>query len=91
MSWHEKTRWDFKEFGQQMSMAGLWSYRGKLWKKYAGSYPYPKDVDMEPKHPFFDPDVVCHIQTIGSSGKVLSEEWRHHGRKLKPGDRLYPQ
>lgn len=91
MTWHEKVKWDFKQWGQPMSIGGLWSYRGKIWKKYAGAYPYPDEVGLEPGHPFFNPDLVCCTSTMNSAGKVVKEEYRHHGRLLRPTDKLYPK
>lgn len=91
MTWQERTRWDFQEWGQQMSIGGLWSYRGKIWKKYAGAYPLPEQVGLEVGHAFFDPDLVDHSKLIDRDGRVMKEEYRHHGRLLKPGDKRYPK
>lgn len=90
MTWNERVKWDYQAWGQEMSIAGLWSYRGKLWKKYAGSLPTPEEMELPPDHPFFDPDVVCESQVMYRSGKKGPKEYRHHGRLLKPGHRLYP-
>ena len=89
MTWTERTRWDYKEWGQQMSIAGLWSYRGHLWKKYAGAYPTPDEVGMSADDSFFDPDYVDHSRTFNRDGELLDETWFHRGRKLKPTHRLW--
>ena len=71
------------------SISGLWSYRGKIWAKYAGSYPKPSEVGLEASHDFFNPDYVCHERWRNADGKILKEAWYHHGRKMKPTHRLW--
>lgn len=91
VNWREKTKWDFQSWGSPMSIASCWSYRGKIWKKYAGAYPYPDDIGLEPGHPFFNPDLVDRSEVIDRTGKVVKTEYRHHGRLLRPTDKLYPK
>ena len=73
----------------RLSIAGLWSWRGKIWAKYAGGYPTPEEMGMDADHTFFNPDYVCHGTTRNSDGKILKEEFTHHGRVIKPTHRLW--
>ena len=91
LSWEEMVRWDYQAWDQRMSIAGLWSYRGKLWKRCTGSYPTPEEVGLPADHDFFNPDVVCFSQVTYRDGRKKPPEYHHHGRKLKPGHRLYPK
>ena len=84
-------RWDYQAWDQRMSIAGLWSYRGKLWARCTGSYPTPEEVGLPADHDFFNPDVVCSSQQMHWSGTKTPMEYFHHGRRLKPGHRLYPK
>ena len=76
---------------EQMSIPGLWSYRGAIWKKYAGSMPTPEEVGLPSGHSFFDPDVVCTTTVHYSNGRKGATEHYHRGRKLKPSHRLFPR
>ena len=91
MTHSEYTNWNYQGWNQQMSIYGLWAYRGFLWKKYAGEYPSPEEVGLPANHSFFNADFVDEQRTIDSSGKVKSVEYFHLGRKLKPTHRLYPK
>ena len=91
MTHSEYTKWNYKEFGQEMSVAGLWSYRGFLWKKYAGKYPTPEEVGLAPDHWFFDADFVDTAMTYDYNGKLKKVEHFHRGKKIKPSHRLYPK
>ena len=80
---------EYKE--NHMSISGLWSYRGAIWKKYAGSMPTPEEVGLPSGHAFFDPDVVCTCRSSFSNGRPDKVEHYHRGRKLKPTHRLFPR
>lgn len=79
--------YDYPWYG--FSIAGLWSYRGYIWKKYEGKYPTPEEVGLPADHTFFDPDYVCYSRTIDASGVIRNEEWHHHGRLMRPSHRLW--
>ena len=85
----EYTRWNYQEFGQRMSVYGVWAYRGYLWKKYAGKYPKPEEVGLPENHVFFDPDFVDMSTTMGYDGEVKEVEYFHMGRKMRPTHRLW--
>lgn len=87
----EYTRWNYQEWAQQMSVPGVWAYRGFLWKKYAGKYPTPEEVGLPADHWFFQKDFVDESRTIGNDGVVKSVDYFHHGRKMKPTHRLWPK
>ena len=89
MSHDEYTNWNYQAWAQNMSVYGLWSYRGYLWKKYAGKYPTPEEVGLPANHTFFDPDFVDMSKTIGYDGVVKKVEYFHLGRKMKPTHRLW--
>lgn len=74
-----------------LSISGLWSYRGAIWKKYAGSMPTPEEVGLPSGHSFFDPDVVCTCRSSFSNGRPDKVEHYHRGRRLKPTHRLFPK
>ena len=84
-------KWHYQQWGQRMSQAGMWSYRGAMWKKVTGSYPSPEEVGLDADHDFFNPNVVCSSQTTYRSGKKDPREYFHHGKKLKPSDKLHPK
>lgn len=85
---HFRVMTEYKE--HNLSIPGLWSYRGWIWNKYEGRYPTPDEVGLPDGHSFFDPDVVCTCITHFSNGRLPKTEHYHRGRKLKPGHRLYP-
>lgn len=87
-SWN---KWNYQQWGQRMSIAGLWSFRGAQWRKVTGRYPDPEEVGLDPNHDFFNPDVICTSWTQFANGKRGATKYFHHGRKLQPGDRLYPK
>ena len=88
LSWKEiGVMTEYKE--DNVSIPGLWSWRGKIWKKYEGRYPTQEELSMEPDHVFFDPDFICYCRHINSSGEVTKEEWFHHGRRITPASRLW--
>ncbi len=91
ISSNDWTKWEYKAWNQQMSLSGLWSFRGAKWKQATGSYPKPEDVGLEPDHDFFNPDVVCATQWVKRNGEKSPIEYFHHGRKMKPTHRLYPK
>ena len=91
LSWDEMIKWDYQAWDQKMSIAGLWSYRGKLWARCAGAYPSPEEVGLPADHDFFNPDVVCSSRWIKRDGTKGPWQYHHHGRRLKPGHRLYPK
>ena len=49
----------------------------------------PEEMGMDADHTFFNPDYVCHGTTRNSDGKILKEEFTHHGRVIKPTHRLW--
>ena len=79
--------YDYPWYG--FSIAGLWSYRGKIWAKYAGGYPTPEEVGLPADHDFFDPDYVCYSECKKADGTVVNQEWHHHGIKMRPTHRLW--
>ena len=79
--------YDYPWYG--FSIGGLWSYRGKIWKKYAGQMPTPEEVGLEADHAFFDPDYVCYSEMKKFDGTVVNQEWHHHGVKMRPSHRLW--
>ena len=89
-SGRERDNWDYKGATWGWSLAHLWSYRGRVWKKYEGSYPKPEEVGLEPDHPFFDPDHIDISETRDASGNVLKREVFWRGRRIKPGHRMFP-
>ena len=90
MGSQEMDNWDYKGASSDWSIAHLWSYRGRLWKKYEGSYPKPEEVGLPANHPFFDPDHVCVGESYDCNGKLLGRTVRWRGRKIKPGHRMFP-
>ena len=88
---HQWDKWNYQAWGQSMSVAGMWSFRGAMWKKATGAYPKPEEVGLDADHDFFNPNVVCTTWTTYSSGKKSAREYFHHGRKLKPSNKLYPK
>ena len=91
LSWETWMKWEYKQWGQEMSIPGLWSFRGKQWKKATGSYPKPEEVGLPADHHFFNPNVVCSSQYTYRNGTKDPVRYFHHGRLLKPGHRLYPE
>lgn len=80
---------DYK--GPDMSLSSLWSWRGLQCKKYLGFYPDPKDIGKPRNHSFYDPDFIDCCETFNSEGKLLKREFRHHGRKIRPNERLWAE
>ena len=78
---------EYKE--DNLSIAGLWSWRGKIWAKYEGGYPEPSAIGLPADDTFFDKDYICHCRTMNSNLEVMKEEWFHHGRRLTERSRLW--
>ena len=88
LSWREfLVMTDYKE--DNVSIPGLWSWRGKIWAKCDGRYPEPSAVGMQANDTFFDKDYICHSRWMNSDGKLLKEEWFHHGRRLTERSKLW--
>lgn len=84
---HFEAMYDYPWDG--FSIPGLWSYRGFIWAKYEGAYPTPEEVGLAADHDFFNPDVVCVVERRKYGGKLVSREQWHHGKKMRPGHRLW--
>ena len=91
MSPQEMDNWDYQGASWHWGIGHLWSYRGRIWKKYEGSYPTPEEVGLEPDHPFFNPDHVSVGETRDASGRLLKVTVLWRGRRIKPGHRFYPK
>ena len=74
---------------ENLSVPGLWSWRGAIWAKYEGRYPDPSAVGLDANHWFFDKDYVCLGVTRDYAQNVLSVTWHHHGRRLTERSRLW--
>ena len=72
-----------------LSIAGLWSWRGKIWAKYEGSYPEPSAVGLPADDTFFNKDYICVTRTCGSDFSDYKVAWYHHGRRLTERSRLW--
>lgn len=72
-----------------LSIAGLWSWRGKIWAKYEGGYPEPSAIGLPADDTFFDKDYICMSTRRDPNGKVLNVSWWHHGRRLTERSRLW--
>ena len=90
LSFDERANWDYQGASFSWSIDHLWSYRGRLWEKYTGSYPKPEEVGLPADHPFFDPDHVCVGETRDYNGKLLGRTVFYRGRRIKPGHRMFP-
>ena len=91
ISSQEHNNWHYQGSSWFWSVPHLWSYRGRLWKKYEGSYPKAEDVGLEPGHWFFDTDHIDVSKTQNINGKVTAVTVRWRGREIKPGHRMYPK
>ena len=74
---------------ENLSIAGLWSWRGKIWAKYEGGYPEPSAVGLPADDTFFDKDYVCFSQTFDAEMNLCKQAWYHHGRRLTERSRLW--
>ena len=88
LSWREfLVMTDYKE--DNVSIPGLWSWRGKIWAKYEGGYPEPSAVGLPADDTFFDKDYICMTRTCGSDFSNYKVAWYHHGRRLTERSRLW--
>jgi hypothetical protein len=88
LSWKETcVMTEYKE--DNLSIAGLWSWRGKIWAKYEGSYPEPSAVGLPADDTFFDKDYICFSQTFDADMNLCKQEWYHHGRRLTERSKLW--
>ena len=99
MNWSEAQRSFRLRYGEQMSwkeyevmtdyprvvldIAGLWSWRGEIWAKYAGSYPEPDEVGLEADHSFFKPGLVTEKWGPNQKGQIVLQGVYRHGRKIR--------
>lgn len=74
---------------ERLSIPGLWSWRGKIWAKYEGSYPEPGFCGFSADDPFFDKDYICTCYMSGFGGQDAKVSWYHHGRRLTERSRLW--
>ena len=72
-----------------LSIAGLWSWRGSIFKKYMGFMPTPEEIGMDPTDSFFDPDYVCESCMYNSSQEPIEYHFYHHGRKLRRSEKKW--
>lgn len=72
-----------------VSIPGLWSWRGAIYKKYMGYMPTPEDMDLPADHPFFDPDYVCEGYRMNSKLECIAINFVHHGRKIRRNEKRW--
>lgn len=73
----------------QMSIAGLWSWRGSIFKKYMGFMPTPEEIGMDPSDSFFDPDYICEVMERNLSNEPIQVFFYHHGRKIRRNEKRW--
>ena len=74
-----------------LSIAGLWSWRGSIFKKYMGFMPTPKEIGMDPSDSFFDPDYVCESLSRTHNNEPIEYHFYNHGRKIRRGERKWKE
>ena len=72
-----------------LSIPGLWSWRGKIWAKYEGNYPEAGFCGFSADDSFFDKDYICTSYMAGYGGEDAKVFWYHHGRRLTERSRLW--
>lgn len=89
MSSNEYLAWTSYPWNENLSIPGLWSWRGVIFKKYMGFMPTPEEIDLPPDHKFFDPEYICEAPTQTSSLRTIDYTFAHHGRKIRRNEKRW--
>ena len=89
MNESEYLAWTEYPWSEDLSISGLWSWRGAIFKKYMGFMPTPEEIDLPPEHKFFNPEYICEGSTRNSRNEVLEYHFAHHGRKIRRNEKRW--
>jgi hypothetical protein len=72
-----------------LSIPGMWSWRGAIFKKYMGFMPTPEEINLPATDAFFNPEYICESKCTTSSLRVIDYTFAHHGRKIRRNEKRW--
>ena len=76
-------------WGIGVSVPGLWSWRGAIFKKYMGQMPTPEEIGIKASHPFFDPEVICEGSRTSATNVTIDYHFHHHNRVIRRNEKRW--